>query len=451
MERKKLALLKVLILVSCLVSIHESIAQTSLNMKQAIEIAIANNYSLKADSMNLLVSDYKNRTVRANLLPQVNYYSKAEYNIAIPSTMLPGTIAGQPGKELVPVQFGTRYTMSQGVEIKQAIIDKSTRIQVNAADLNNQIALTRHHLTREELVYQAAISYYSLQANAELIRKTRKDFENLNDILSIAKAQYEGGVVKKIDYESLQISTANKESYLNQLQTNYAEQLTNFNYLLGIAPESPTVIEDSISRVGGLIEQGDLASQRLDIRLADQLIVSKESEIGSIRAEGKPVLNSYFRFNYQSQFNSTSNMFNNDYWSKSSTVGVSASISLFDGYRRKSRIQIAQSQLQQLKFQDEQARQLANTQWLTASETLRKDQYQAEITARNLALAEKVFNSRKALYAEGVTTLVELLDAENELSESRNLYIQAVINLQTSMVNVYKAKGTLLTEFLQSI
>ncbi len=66
-------------------------------------------------------------------------------------------------------------------------------------------------------------------------------------------------------------------------------------------------------------------------------------------------------------------------------------------------------------------------------------------------MAEKVFASRKALYSEGVTTLVELLDAESELSESSNLHIQAIINVQTSLVNVYKAKGTLLTEFLKSI
>jgi outer membrane protein len=114
-------------------------------------------------------------------------------------------------------------------------------------------------------------------------------------------------------------------------------------------------------------------------------------------------------------------------------------------------LNVANSQLQQLKFQDEQTKQLATTEWLTASETLRKDQYQYQVTSRNLTLAEKVFASRKALYTEGVTTLVELLDAESDLSESRNLYIQAIINVQTSQVNIYKAKGTLLTEFLKSI
>ena len=59
--------------------------------------------------------------------------------------------------------------------------------------------------------------------------------------------------------------------------------------------------------------------------------------------------------------------------------------------------------------------------------------------------------SRKALYSEDLTTLVILLDAESECSESRNLHIQATINVHTSLVNVDNAKGTLLTEFIKSI
>ena len=452
MKRTMTKLLKLMIPVLYLLISHRSIAQQSpLNMKQAIELAIANNYSLKADSMNLLVSDYNNKVAKADFLPQVNYSSKTEYNAAIPSTMLPGSVAGQPGKDLVAVQFGTRYNMTSGVEVKQALYNKSTRIKINAAGLNNSIAQTKHNLTREELIYQVATAFYALQANAENIRNTTHDYLNLKEILAIAKAQYENGILKKIDYESLEINTANKGSYLYQLQTTYNDQLTNFNYLLGLPAETKTVIDDNIARISGIVEQGDLFLQREDVRLYGQMIESKQVEINSIRAESKPVINSYFRFNYQSQFNNTDKMFNTDYWSKSSTFGLSASVSLFDGYRRKNRINLAESQLRQLKFQDEQTKQLANTEWLTATETLRKDQYQYQVTSRNLALAEKVFASRKALYSEGVTTLVELLDAESELSESRNLYIQAIINVQTSQVNVYKAKGTLLTEFVKSI
>ena len=422
-----------------------------LHMNEAIKIAIANNNALKADSMNIAVTDYQNKVQKADLLPQVNYSGKTEYNPAIASQMLPGNIVGQPGKDYVAVPFGSRYSMGSGIDVSQTLLHKSTRIKVNAANLNNNIAQTKHKLTTEDLVYQVATSFYALQANAELIKTTTRDYLNLKGILSIAKAQFDNGTLKRIDYESLQINTANKLSYLTQLQTDYNDQLARFNYLLGLPADTRTVIDDSIAMFKGNMDAGNLLLQREDVHLSNQLIESKEVEIKSIKAEAQPVINSYFRFNYQSQFNDANKAFNSTYWYKSSSVGISASISLFDGYRRRNRVNVAQSQLLQLKFQNEQTKQQANTEWLTASEMLRKDQQQYEITSQNLALAERVFTSRKALYAEGVSTLVELLDAESELSESRNLHIQSMINVQTSLVNVYKAKGTLLTDYLQTI
>ena len=55
------------------------------------------------------------------------------------------------------------------------------------------------------------------------------------------------------------------------------------------------------------------------------------------------------------------------------------------------------------------------------------------------------------LYSEGVTTLIELLDAERELSQSRNLHTQSLINVQTSLVKAHKANGTLLTDFIKTL
>ena len=90
-------------------------------------------------------------------------------------------------------------------------------------------------------------------------------------------------------------------------------------------------------------------------------------------------------------------------------------------------------------------------QWKSASGTFHNNQQQYKITLRNLELAEKVFNSRRALYTEGVTTLIELLDAESELSQARNLHIQALIDVQTSWLDLHKANGTLLTQYVNSI
>lgn len=415
-------------------------------------MALTNNYSLKADSLNNPIAGYNVRVAKSALLPQLNFSSKAEYNAALPSQMLPGKFIGEPDKDLIPVQFGTRFSTGAGIEATQTLISKAARLQVDAAEMNTGIAKTKHLLTREELVYQVATAYYDLLATTEKINTTKKDYTNIREIEVIAKAQYETGVLKRIDFESLQINAANIQSQLDQWQTKYNQQLVYFKYLLGVPANSAITVANDLTLVNISLQSGGTRLwDREDVHLYRQLIASKELELKMIKAEKMPSVNAFARFNYQSQFNNAGDALKSDYGYKSSTVGISTTIPLFDGYRRKNRLSMAQVELKQLQLRNEQQQQLANMEWISASETLQNNRKQALITQQNLELAEKVFTSRKALYTEGVTTLIELLDAERELSQSRNLYTQAQINVQTSLVNAHKANGTLLTEYLKSL
>jgi outer membrane protein len=443
--------LPVLLLIGVLRSEAQS-STTSIDIKQAINMALTNNYSLKADSLNNSIAGYNVRVAKSALLPQLNFSSKAEYNAALPSQMLPGKFIGEPDKDLVPVQFGTRFSTGAGIEATQTLISKATGLQVDAAEMNTGIAKTKHLLTREELVYQVATAYYDLLATTEKINTTKKDYTNIREIEVIAKAQYETGVLKRIDFESLQINAANIQSQLDQWQTKYNQQLVYFKYLLGVPASSTIAVTNDLTLANGSVQSGGTRLwDREDVHLYRQLIASKELELKMIKAEKMPSVNAFAQFNYQSQFNNAGDALKSDYGYKSSTIGISTTIPLFDGYRRKNRLNMAQVELKQLQLRNEQQQQLANMEWISASETLQNNRKQAIITQQNLELAEKVFTSRKALYTEGVTTLIELLDAERELSQSRNLYTQARINVQTSLVNAHKANGTLLTEFIKSL
>lgn len=423
-----------------------------LNIRQAIDVALANNYGLHADSLNMSVTDFKNKQVTGLYLPQVSLSSKLNYNPAIASQMLPGAIAGQPDKDVIPVQFGTKYDAGTGVEVTQNIYRKDLLLQMRSAGLNNAIARTKYNLTKEDLIYQVAAAFYALQSSAQLIRTTTTDYQNLKNVLAIAKAQYDNGVLKRIEYETLEINVANKQSQLDQLKTQYSGQLNYFKYMLGIPADAKLDITDSIAPMTGMamLDENQLM-QRDDIHLYGQLIQSKEVEMKTINAEKLPALSTYFRYGYQSQFNSAGKAFDNDYWYNTSTVGLSLNVSLFDGNRRKNRTHVAETELQQLKWQKEQKQQQAQTELLTATQTLNNNQEQYRLNLRNLTLAEKVFASRSALYTEGVTTLAELLDAESELTEARNNYIQSMIGVQTGILDVHKANGTLLTGFLNTL
>src|SRR5690349_16276823 len=208
--------------------------QLTVSLRKAIDLAMQYNLSLKSDSLNVAVTGHNNKELAGYYLPQINYNSATEYNPEVSSQMLPGKFLNEPEKDLVPVQMGTRYNLRTGVEVTQTLYRKDILVQMRAAGLYNNIAQTKHKLTKEQLVYQVAYSFFAIQAKADLIRTTTEDYLNLKDVLTIAKAQYENGVIKGIDYQTLQINVSNKEASLSQLQTEYMNQLADFNYLLGL-------------------------------------------------------------------------------------------------------------------------------------------------------------------------------------------------------------------------
>ena len=73
---------------------------TQLTLKQSIELALASNGTLRSDSLGVTEAVYKNKETAGQFLPQVNQTSTSEYNIALPSQMVPGSMIGQPSKDL---------------------------------------------------------------------------------------------------------------------------------------------------------------------------------------------------------------------------------------------------------------------------------------------------------------------------------------------------------------
>jgi outer membrane protein len=428
-----------------------SAQERPLSLKQAVELALINNRTLQADSLGIAEAIYKNKELAGSFLPQINYSNGFQASPAIASQMVPGSMLNQPSKELVPVQMGTRYAMKTGIEVNQAIYRKDLSVKTRAADLYTDIAKTKYNLSKEELVYQVAATYFGLQSCSEMVKSTQHDYKNIHEVLQVAKAQFEQGTLKKIDFQTLQINLANKQSQLDQYRTRHSEQLAQFNYLLGLPANTETVVGDNQSLANKLAMPVNEVGNRTDLRLYQQMIQSKMVDLKSIEAEKLPVINSYFRFNVQSQFNKLSYAFDRDYRYKASDLGITMSVPLFDGNRRKNRLQATSIQLNQLKLQSLQLQDRAHMELVKTSQTFNNNKQQLFINKENLALAESVFESRKALYTQGVTSLIELLDAERELSQARTNYTQAVIDVQKGWMDVHKANGTLLTNFIQTL
>ncbi len=145
-----------------------------------------------------------------------------------------------------------------------------------------------------------------------------------------------GGVLKRIDYESLQINAANIQSQLNQLQSQYKEQLAYFKYQLGLPADAAITIR-------GRHQQKRTGSAGWRLPAMDQGRYSPVPPTDPVKRAGHQKIKSekgtggecLLPFQLSIQYNSASDAFKNEYLFKSSTVGISTTIPLFDGHRRK--------------------------------------------------------------------------------------------------------------------
>ena len=65
---------------------------------------------------------------------------------------------------------------------------------------------------------------------------------------------------------------------------------------------------------------------------------------------------------------------------------------------------------------------------------------------RSLDLAEQLFKDANIEYSNGLITITELLDVQDDLSDARSNYSTALINLKIAELDVKKANGELVKE-----
>jgi outer membrane protein TolC len=102
-------------------------------------------------------------------------------------------------------------------------------------------------------------------------RTTAYDYKNIKEVLDIAKAQFENGTLKEIDYRTLQINLANTQSQLDQLQTKYNEQTGLLQLPVGLPASTSTVIYGSYAQVSNLQLPEQASAGRTDLKLYQQI------------------------------------------------------------------------------------------------------------------------------------------------------------------------------------
>lgn len=325
-----------------------------------------------------------------------------------------------------------RYTVLDFGRVNAAIEAARTR-SITAADQIN--------VTRRDLAYAAAQSYYSILFAREAIRVQDAQIASLKQHQREMEKRVQGGVSTNFDVTTTQVRIAQAQDRKIDLQNQLRNQEIQLARLLH-RPESEVVpvrgrFEYSPQSVDVAAALAKGAENRPEVKLAKDAETTAAAQLRVAETSNKPSLsvlaqaggkNGYivpnlerFRFN--------------------TVAGAQLSIPIYDGDRNRYQRAAAQSAIKGAQARTQDTQEQVRADVLQAvnnmqSSTARYDNSQVQITQATDALTRA-----QARYRYGVGSNLDVLDAETQLAQSRLSRLQAIYNYTLGQYQLRRATG----------
>jgi outer membrane protein len=413
--------------------------QIALTLKQAVEMALGpeGNVRARLAEEGVHLAEAKRSQARASLLPNFDstvIQQDQTRNLAAFGIRLSVPVPGFSFPEVVG-PFGTFDARVAG---NQSIFDLSAIRRFQAARSGVQSARSDETGIHESVIAEVARNYLQTW-------QARSTFETVETSVALAEAlwqlaenQKEAGTGTGIEVTRARVQLANERQRLLVAGNQYRAAELRLGKSIGLKPgqgiqiteqfeyEPPEYDAEKALRAAKT-ERGDLASRR-------QRVETAKLSYSALKWERLPSLAGF------ADYGSIGTGIDNAIPTR--TYGLIMRIPLFDGGRRDARRAESRIQLEQEMIRLSDLESQVETEVLIALDDLQSAEQQIAVAEEGVGLAEAELAQAQRRYRAGVTTSLEVTDAQNRLERARNNRISALFSFQLARVELALATGT---------
>ncbi|MBK7214320.1 MAG: TolC family protein [Bacteroidales bacterium] len=418
--------------------------QIEMNLKQCLEMALQTDLRVKISEMEQTRLKYQIQQTTGMGLPQISGSGSFQNFLKLPTQLIPGEFFGQPGT-LIPVQFGTNYNMSGGVQVSQLIYNQSFLVSLQISKRMIEQGSLEIEKNRESTVYDVAQLYYMAVLTNQQIKYLEETVLKLDTLESITKVQLDKQLIKQVDYDRVNVDRNNLQTEVSNLKLMLTQQLNMLKYFTGNSPQdsivlTTTVFDKYLVKMPVLNPENHLGLKEID---QQKKLLSLQMDL--VHSQSLPNLAAFGDFSYNSQQNEFKKLFNDGKgWLGTSVVGLSLNVPIFSGGQRYYQLKQYKVQYKELDLSRDYTKKLIET---TTSNALLKVQSLEQTAAaqnRNLKLADDVYRVIFDQYSQGYTSLTDLLLAESTKITAQGNYAQTLAQLRIAELELLKSNGNLM-------
>lgn len=409
-----------------------SAPRLDLNLGKAIDIALADNPTIKVANQDIELKKIADKEAWMNLLPTLDAQLALSHSITV------AEIRTSMGKFKMGMDGTT--TAQGGLTLNLPLF--APTIYQNMKMTKDDILLAQEAArgSKLDLIKQVSKSYYAALLAKNSVDVVQKAYDVAAEKFNVIDTKYKLGKASEYDQLSASVQMRSMKSSLVSTQTGYKLALLQLKVLMGITEDVNININDDLNNYAKNLKVEDLYS--LNMELDNNTGLRQLNYNEKMLNHAKNILKTNFMptvvlqltGQYQSMSNDNWNFFKYSY-SPSSTLNIAVSIPIFHA-TNFTKLKTNKLQLQQL----QDTRQNTLNQLRMAVASYRSNMYSTidQVESNKLAVeqAQKTVDIAAMRYEVGNGTVLELNQSQTALTQAELTFSQSIYDYLVSKADL---------------
>jgi outer membrane protein TolC len=418
-----------------------------LTLQQAVSISLEKNPERKAAMADIKAASADVKEARSFLLPHVTFSETA-------------TRGNDPvyvfGSELRQQRFTTADFALNALNTPTPFGNFATRFggtwnlfdsfgswqAVNRAERVKDATGHQLERTNQEIIFRVVDSYYGVLLARKQLEVAEQSMKTAQAILNQSKDRFESGVVVESDYLSAQVRLATRKQELIRAQNNLALARAQLSTTMGLSTETEfdpadTLAERTLPTTSLEEAEKQAMEMRPDLKRVRSEEAAQQQSVSIAKSAFGPRVNAFANWEADNPTFVAGGGGNN--W----LAGIEVRFDLFEGGAKRAQLSHEQAMQEKIVAAKEMASDAVRLEVRHAYYDVDAARQQIEVARATIAEAQESLRINQNRYDSGLSTIADLMAAEEAARRTQMDYWEAVYRYHTGYANLELASGTL--------
>lgn len=413
-----------------------------LSLDEAVELAERNN-----ETLLMAVEDEKRaggavREAWAGALPSVTLAGTYQRNFDLPVFFI------TTDSSTVKMEIGGELETAGQLRLDQ-VLYAFGRVgnAVKFAGIYKDIASLGVASAHSQVTYAAREAYYRVLLTEKVADIQHQSLKQAESHLKDIEQKHAQGTVSRFDLLRAQVEVKNREPAVIEAENDLALSLEDLKRIVGLADRGRVALTDTLAYSAFGIGEDEAIAEAMGRRPEMQSLAlnveGKKKLLAIERAGMFPILGIYgqLQFQGQSAADDLLGSFDKENRAVSKSAGLALSFPIFDGLRTRGRVSQARAALRHAEYQLEDARKGVRLEVSKAVRDLASLKKEYESQVATVDLAEEAYRIAETRFRSGISTQLELTDAETALAFAKTNFAQTLYRYNVAMANLERVLG----------